>query len=279
MLTLDYPDIVKLFPQHLSPKRSESASFLIWFLENYYRLDTLEAIDAVCDQRGDKGIDGIYVNQADSTIDVFQSKIHQKRESTVGDTSLREFYGTLAQFRSEKDLNNLLSSAGDAEVAHLVKRLDLIPLLSTLDIRGVYLSNANTDSNGNAYLTTIPEIVFIGKDRLTSTYIDNQRTAPLSTPVTFDVSGFSVTEYIVDKDTRALIAPIKAKELVKLQGIADQSLFDLNVRGALGRTQVNRDIVASIKDLSLVKKPDTKKPVVKGDFTATPATAVRTRQA
>ena len=63
MLNLDYPGILNLFSQHLAPKRNESAAFLIWFLENYYRLDTLEAIDSVCDQRGDKGVDGIYINE------------------------------------------------------------------------------------------------------------------------------------------------------------------------------------------------------------------------
>jgi hypothetical protein len=32
MLNLDYPAILELFRQHLDPKRSESASFLIWYL-------------------------------------------------------------------------------------------------------------------------------------------------------------------------------------------------------------------------------------------------------
>jgi hypothetical protein len=53
-INLDYPAILDLFPQHLDPKRSQSASFLIWYLENYYRLDTQEAVDSVCDQRGQR---------------------------------------------------------------------------------------------------------------------------------------------------------------------------------------------------------------------------------
>jgi hypothetical protein len=248
MLNLDYPEILTLFGQHLAPRRSESASFLIWFLENYYRLDTLEAIDSVCDQRGDKGVDGIYVNEAENTIDIFQSRISQRRDASIGDASLREFYGTLAQFRSREALENLVSTAGDAQVARLVRHLDLLSKLGSFEMRGVYLVNSDIDSNGTAYLATTPEILFIGKSRLISTYISDQRTAPVDVPVTFDVSGFSATEYIVDADTRALIAPVKARELGNLQGLADQSLFDFNVRGALGNTQVNRDIVASIRD-------------------------------
>ncbi|MGH6913478.1 MAG: AIPR family protein, partial [Geminicoccales bacterium] len=94
MIVMDYPGLLDQFSEHRSPKRSESASFLIWYLENYYRLETLEAIDSVCDQRGDKGIDGIFVNDNDRTIIVFQSRVLQKTGATIGDKSLREFAGT-----------------------------------------------------------------------------------------------------------------------------------------------------------------------------------------
>ena len=40
----------------------ESAWFLVWFLENVYRLEETDARDAVCDHSNDKGIDGIYVD-------------------------------------------------------------------------------------------------------------------------------------------------------------------------------------------------------------------------
>ena len=139
MINLEYPALLELFPQHLSPKRNESSSFLIWYLENYYRLDTLEAVDSVCDQNGDKGVDGIYINDADNTIDVFQSRISQKRVSSVGDVPLKEFFGTLAQFGSKASLNNLVTTAGDAHVVRLIKRLDLLQKVESYEIRGIYL--------------------------------------------------------------------------------------------------------------------------------------------
>jgi len=91
-LDLSYPSILNLFKQHLDPKRTESASFLIWYLENYYRLDAVEATDSVCDQNGDKGVDGIYVNEAEACIYIFQSRISQKAKSSVGDTSLTRIF-------------------------------------------------------------------------------------------------------------------------------------------------------------------------------------------
>lgn len=248
MIKLDYPDLLDLFPGHLDPNRTESASFLIWYLQNYYRLDPLEAIDSVCDKKGDKGIDGIYVNDNDMTITVFQAKISQTADSSIGDSFLKEFYGTLSQFKDQESIQNLIDTGGNAEVVRLIKRLDIINKIKTHDLQGAFISNIDIDSNGKAYLNTISEINFIGKSQLIKNYISDKRTSPITKQVQFDISGFHTSEYIVDKNTKAVIAPIKALDLVQLDGISDQSLFIFNVRGPLGKTQVNKDIVKSIKD-------------------------------
>ena len=126
MINLDYPKILELFPEHLDPKRNESAAFLIWYLENYYRLDDGEAVDAVCDYRGDKGVDGIFVNDEDETITIFQSKISKSADSEMGDKALREFAGTLTQFRAPEKIQNLIDSAGQAQVASLAERSEIV---------------------------------------------------------------------------------------------------------------------------------------------------------
>jgi len=248
MIDLNYPNILDLFKEHLDPKRTESASFLIWYLENYYRLDSLEAVDSVCDQRGDKGVDGIYVNDNDMTISIFQSKISQSPDSSIGDTVLKEFYGTLSQFTDQTSISNLIKTGGDAEIIRLVQRLDLINKIKTHDLQGIFISNIDLDANGSAYLETISNIIFHGKSQLINSYISDERATPIHEPVKFDIVGFSTSQYIVDVKTKALIAPIKAKELVNLKGIPDQSLFTFNVRGPLGRTKVNRDIIKSLRD-------------------------------
>lgn len=248
MLNLDYPDLLNLFSKYLDPRRTESASFLIWYLENYLRLDELEAVDCVCDKRGDKGVDGIYVNDNDMTINIFQCKISQKANSTVGDTSLKEFYGTLSQFKDHESVNNLIKSAGDSEIVRLISRLDIVNKLGTHDLRGVFISNIDIDSNGDSFLKKAPIISFVGKKELLDSYISNRRTPLTAPPTEFDISGFPISKYIVDTKTWAVIAPVRANELVNLKGIQDQSVFVFNVRGPLGRTQVNRDIVKSINN-------------------------------
>lgn len=249
-INLDYPDLLQLFPEHLNPKRNESAAFLIWYLENYWRLDPLDAVDSVCDKKGDKGVDGIFVNENDKTITVFQSRISQSKDTTIGDASLREFAGTLTQFKNAASIEALIKSAGKAQVGQLAMRLDLVNKISTHELRGEFLSNVDLDRNGGNFLRETKHVSFVGKKVLQSTYISDVRDIPVHAPAKFDIVGFHVTEYTVDKDTKAVIAPIKATELIRLNGISDQSLFAYNVRGPLGKTQVNKDIVASIRDQS-----------------------------
>src|SRR4030042_5554445 len=98
MINISYPAILSLLGQHLATRRSESAAFLIWYFENFLRMDKLEATDCVCDQAGDRGIDGIYLNTDANLIEVYQAKLFQKAKGSVGDKLLREFQGTLAQF-------------------------------------------------------------------------------------------------------------------------------------------------------------------------------------
>ena len=252
-MELRYPAILDLFPQHCDPKRSESAAFLIWYLENYYRLDAQEAVDAVCDQRGDKGIDGIFVNDSTQTVVVFQSRISQKN-TTIGDTGLKEFHGTLDQLKDRDSVTSLTESAGRAEVANLLQRLEVAEKIGEYELVGEFLANVDLDANGTAFLQQSSQISFVGRTVLEASYISDQRDDPIHQPISFDVSSFQITEYTVDVDSKAFIAPVRAQELVGLEGIEDQSLFVHNVRGPLGRTTVNKAIAKSLRDPTLHKK-------------------------
>ncbi len=249
MIELEYPNLLNLFPEHLAPPRTESASFLIWFLENFYRLDTVDATDSVCDQRNDKGVDGIFVNENNSTIAIFQSKISQKKDARIGDVVLKEFRGTISQFESKEKIERLANSNTTApDVVRLIHELNLAEKIGSYDLQGVFLCNAELDRNGQLYIDSHPQISFVGKNHIESNFISQERTRPVSVKTEFDITGYSVSSYTVDANTKAIIAPVMASELVKLEGITDQSLFALNVRGPLGQTQVNKDIVKSIKD-------------------------------
>lgn len=249
---LSYPAILQSIAAYKSEKRTESAAFLAWYLVNYYRLDDLEAVDCICDQPGDKGVDGIYVNEGAGTIDIFQSKISQKENSSIGDTQLKEFHGTLAQFDSAESLTNLVATAGDVQVASLIKRLELVKKITDYEVRGVFLANLDIDHNGLAYLKTVP-IKFVGRSEMEVSYISDQKEQMHKGEADFDIFGITISDYVVDAETKAAIGPVLGSDLVKLGGIADQSLFSANVRASLGNTKVNKDIARSIKQTKLHK--------------------------
>ena len=56
--------------------RESSAAFLVWYLVNFFRISEQDAKDAVCDKIGDKGIDGVWIDETenDEEIYLFQSK-------------------------------------------------------------------------------------------------------------------------------------------------------------------------------------------------------------
>lgn len=248
MVDLSYSNILSLIEPYLASKRSESASFLIWYFTNYLRLDSLDSIDAVCDQSGDKGIDGIYLNTEANVIEVYQSKISQRVGTTIGDKALREFQGTLSQLETRDSIDNLLTTSGDAQVAKLIERLDLKKYVAEYDVVGYFICNSELDQNGSNFLAGSDSIRFIGRSNLECTFVSSGRNLPAAPPAVFNISGYETSEYIVDADHSAIIAPIKASELVGLEGIANQEIFAFNVRGPLGKTQVNRDIAKSIAD-------------------------------
>ena len=103
----------------------------------------------MCDQHGDKGIDGIFANDNTQTITVFQAHISQKN-TAVGDVKLKEFAGSLKQLQDKDSIQKLLASAGKAEVAALAQRLKIVEKIAAYELRGEFLSNIDVDHNGRA---------------------------------------------------------------------------------------------------------------------------------
>lgn len=228
--------------------RNESKAFLAWFLKHYYRLDETEALDAVCDGTGDRGIDGIYVDHNAESIDVLQSKMVKSPARTQGDKPLREFVGSLAQLRDPASVEKLAQATCNQELANLLEAEKVAELVkSGYTVRGVFLTNAKRDQNAIDYLDTQTDISLYDRDELETRYISVGRARPSRQTLELDVEGQSVAEHEIG-DVKVVIAPIKARDLVLLDGIASGELFASNVRGHLGRTKVNKDIAGSIAD-------------------------------
>ena len=145
---LTYDGLKKLIEPYAHKGRSESASFLNWFLENVYRLGDVEADDAICDEHNDKGIDGIFVDDTAQEIHFLQSKITQKDGRTIGDADLKGFIGALDQFRTSESVEKVLGGNANEDLKRIIRRERIGQLVQDgYKIRPIYIGNLTKDKN------------------------------------------------------------------------------------------------------------------------------------
>lgn len=247
-MDFDYPKLLDALKIELTASRTESHAFLLWFLKNYYRLDEIEAADAVCDGFDDKGIDGVYVDENLECIDIFQCKLVKNPAKTLGDTQLKEFIGTLSQLQTEDQINALAASTSNVELRNVISSENVATKVAEgFSVRGVFLTNISADGNASIFLHDRDDCKLFDKGALVAGYINAGTSTPVGRKVEFDIFGHESSEHIIG-DATVIFAPLKASELVGLDGIANNQLFAWNVRGSLGRTKVNKDIGRSVDD-------------------------------
>lgn len=184
------------------------------------------------------------------TVYLFQSKLLQNVKRTLGAVQLKEFVGTLSQFRDPAKIEEIRKTTTNAELANLLASANVAKLVADgFAVKGVFVTNTTRDANARAYLGGRDDLRLFDKTELESRYIPVGPTEPVGTPVTFDVFGYDCAQYQIE-DVKVIFAPLKANDLVRLDGIATSELFAWNVRGSLGRTKVNKDIGRSIDDAS-----------------------------
>nr|WP_314441713.1 AIPR family protein [uncultured Sphingomonas sp.] len=246
---LNYGSLKKLIARYQGKGRSESATFLNWFLENIYRLNDVEADDAICDQSNDKGIDGLYVDNSTQEIHLFQAKITQKDGRTIGDSDLKNFVGSIEQFRTPASIDLILAGNANQDLKRILTRQNIKALLeSGYRVRGIFVTNQDPDGNSEEYLKHHPELVIYDRANIALEYVDFDADEGVKATFDFDVSYAGYLEMAGDEGIKIFMLPVQASELVKLSGIVDTTLFKQNVRLTLGNTAVNKSIEKSILD-------------------------------
>jgi hypothetical protein len=253
MLNLDYENLIRITQPYKVPGREEASAFLSWFLVNIYRLDIIEVQNIVCDGHGDKGIDGIYVNESEECIDIFQSKTVQKSSKTLGDTQLKEFVGSLEQLETPEGVESMISTTGNSQLKNLLIECKDLLTSSKYTIRGIFVTNAVKDSNAVSFLeatSLTTQLKVWDKPLIIQMYVPSEKAIPATSEIAFDVFGYDYVEYNVGNTAKVVIAPVSAVDLVQMEGIENQQLFDLNLRKDLEKTKVNKDIGKSINNAS-----------------------------
>jgi hypothetical protein len=244
---LTYPNLPVLLSSYSAPSRSESTAFLLWFLENIYRLDRYAAQDAVCDGTRDKGIDGIYIDENSERVDILQSHISTNPAKTLGDVALKEFAGVFAYFKDKAAVQSLAQQTVNAELKGLIEGNNIAEKVANgFEIRGVYITNMVPDPNTNEYLSVERRIHLYDRTTIDSMYVPPGEPSAIDVPVTFDLSSSPPIQSTVG-GFLTVICELQGKDLIQMKGIDSGALFAWNVRQSLGRTKVNRDITESIR--------------------------------
>ena len=239
--------------QLLSPLKNktglgESATFLVWFLQNVYRLDETDARDAVCDRENDKGIDGIYVDHNNEEVHFLQAKIRQKVTGTVGDVGLKNLMASVHQFDDKSKIESILEGNADDELKKLITRTQLAERVADYRLVGVYVSNEQSNVDTHSYNAITPDLNVYDRVEIASRVIEVDAQEGRKASFTFDTSyvePMALSTGGADAESM-YVFPARALQLVHMEGISDGSLFQSNVRYGLGNTSVNKSIRKSI---------------------------------
>lgn len=232
-----------------------SVSMLIWFLQTVFRLEQVESQDAVCDKKLDKGVDAVFVNDGDEEICLFQAKRSTTASSTLGDTDLKDFIGSLAQFRKESSVAALASTTDNPDLKRLlIDNKVAAKIGSGYTLHPIFVTNLAANKDATEYL----KYAEAAGDKID--LWDLERISPILQQVTKQ-EWFVAEQALLKVNPKTVyfqgtdpakpdlvMAAIAAKELTKLTGISDTRIFAQNVRLGLGKTRVNTELIASIRD-------------------------------
>lgn len=248
---LNYSNLVKTISPLLVKGKSESVTFLNWFLENIYRLDSVSADDAICDASNDKGVDAIYVDDNNEEIHFFQCKIRQKNNGTIGDVGPKTFVASVGQFGTEAKVQEVLAGNAAQGLKNLLTRLEVADLIGKgYKPVAVYVSNESCDDDSKTYEKIEPCLRIFDRHAIANNFIDADQGVGVQGSFEFDLSyvdPLTMTISTMAAGAEVFVFPARALELVALGGIADTSLLTKNVRYSLGNTPVNKSIKRSIE--------------------------------
>lgn len=247
---LEYSNLSSLLSFYTKKGRTLSQSFLNWFLETIIGLDDTSADDAICDGKQDKGIDAIYVDELNEEIIVFQAKTVETANKTIGDTSLKEFAGTLNQLSTVENIEIIENGNANQKLKELVLDLQLKNRVANgFVVKGIFVTNAVADQNAIECLLSNDNIKLFDKEKIAEVHIDFEKQGEINDEFVFDCSHVTPLNFsTLDNIAEVWVFTAFASDLVRMSGIKDASLFQQNVRLDLGLTKVNKAIKKSIFD-------------------------------
>lgn len=251
----DHQIIQEEFQPFHTGTRTESAALLAWFLAAVWRVEPEDIDDAICDGSGDKGIDGLLVDDDLGEITVLQTKHKVNATGQQGDLDLKNLVGAAAYFDNEATIDGLLASHPNAELTRLLNRLKVKEKVAAgaHATRLIFVTDGELDAAGQSYVDAIqahvPPLEVWDQARLAAVARRTRRPDLLSQAV--DLTAVAPPTAVASGGTIQLaVGIVPASELLALPGLQDLSLFARNVRLSEGRTRINRELGSTVDDSS-----------------------------
>jgi hypothetical protein len=238
---------------NLTGTRTSSAALLAWFLHTVWRLDLPDVDDAICDGRGDKGIDALVVDDDLAEITLFQAKHRESHDAGQGDADLRNLVGAAVYLESPEALDGLMAAKPNPELRRLLARTKVREKVANGShvTRTVFLTNGTLDPAGRDYAAAMrgrsPSLE-VWDQPVLATLAERTRRPELRPEQVSLASAGPPTVADLENDVKIAIGLVTANDLLALPGIEDRTLFARNVRLGVGQTRVNRELGATVSD-------------------------------
>ncbi|MFK1170951.1 AIPR family protein [Pseudomonas aeruginosa] len=113
---------------------------------------------------------------------------------------------------------------------------------------GAFVSNQPLDANGKEFADQHGRIRVYDRERISAEFIDIEVDGGVNEIFSFDLSYIDPLNIKTKSGISSYVLPVQAKELVRMSGIEDGTLFSQNVRQSLGNTKVNKAMRENIAD-------------------------------
>jgi len=244
----NYANISNILDGMEDDARPGSLKFIKWFLLNIVGLDEIGADDALCDGGNDKGIDGLFIDKDNEQIIFLQSKLKQNDKKQIGDSEIREFSGSIELFSSEEKISKLLSGTPNKNLSTILTNNKVADLVrSGYNTRGYFITNSTANSHAEESALVAGNITIYDRVRLSKIFVTPEKRGGIIGEKIFRYDSEPLA-YDARQDIRQITFMAKASDLISLEGIQDNTLFDINVRYPLGNTKVNKGIKKSVEN-------------------------------
>ena len=140
-----------------------------------------------------------------------------------------------------------MTSTASQELKSLVERLEIVEK-TNFELVSVFVTNKHFNTHAKEYIRVTQDLESYDATILFHKYTyfaDEEISTP---PIDLYLPNQSKIDYNLPDGTLVRVYTIKAKELIKLKGIQDRTLFYKNVRYGVGKTRVNKAIRNTILD-------------------------------